>query len=410
MRILYFLIPLCFCMTTVFADGFWEEMSGTGATQKHHPVTFTINDTAYMLTGSDAISVTDDFYRYNQEEDNWENIGTFPGGARSYAYGREYDGKGYVGFGATPASGGGFDELFNDLWKFDPETHEWTELEPCECSGRAHPAFIPHDGKIYVGLGQDPSDRNDWWEYDIEEEEWTEKDPMPAPGRHHPYHFQAGDHVYAGMGHSGFNYFDDWFKFNTETKEWEEMNDHPGGPRVAGQEFSYNGKGYVISGDSAGHSNYKDGEFWEYHPEDDKWIRLADHPGNPPSDDRMGRWAPGAFVLEGYAYFFGGVNRNDNYMFNDLWRYQLGQQVSIDQENFEETMLAIYPNPAQDHITIETEHYIDEIKVFNTQGSKMNIDQPENDRLDISHLNEGLYFIKTRDKDGNWSQSRFIKE
>jgi N-acetylneuraminic acid mutarotase len=337
------------CGGSVFAQ--WEPLSVSAITTRHHPATFTLNDTAYLLTGTTLQSSpqgTADFFRYDEANDSWVRLPDFPGGARSFAYAASYEGKGYIGFGTND-----YETFFNDLWEYDPNTKEWTELASCDCRGRNHPVFVAQAGRIFVGAGNGPFDLSDFWSYDIDSNEWTQMPNLPGPPRHHPFHFAAGGHVYAGMGHSGANYYGDWYKFDVNTNTWEEMNEHPTGPRVAGQEFSHDGYGYIISGDGNFHQNLIDGEFWKYLHETDEWERLPDHPGSAP-DNRIGRWAPGSFVLNGYAYFFGGVNRGAGFLYNDMHRYKLDEEtVSVNNPAREKTT-QVYPNPATDRIFVQS--------------------------------------------------------
>jgi len=331
------------------AMGQWEEMSRSAVTTRHHPVTFTLNDTAYLLTGTTAQSSpagTADFFRYDEAGDTWVRLPDFPGGARSFAYADTYEGLAYVGFGTND-----YDSFYNDLWRYDPATKEWTELASCDCRGRNHPAFVAQAGRIFVGLGNGPFDLNDFWSYDIASDSWTQMPDLPSSPRHHPFHFAAGGYVYTGMGHNGNNYYGDWYRFDPATDTWTEMQDHPGGGRVAGQEFSYDGYGYIISGDGNFHQNLVDGEFWKYLHETDEWERLPDHPGNAP-DGRVGRWAPGSFVLNGYVHFFGGVNRGAGILFSDRHRYQLEETVSSPAPA-QELLTKVYPNPASAGVRVE---------------------------------------------------------
>jgi len=369
MKLRYLLLLSGLCLATA-AMGQWEEMSRSAVTTRHHPVTFTLNDTAYLMTGTTAQSSPDgtaDFFRYDQEGDSWVQLPDFPGSARSFSYAASYNGKGYIGFGSD-----GRGNYYDDLWEYDPATQEWTELASCTCRGRNHPVFVAQAGRIFVGLGNGPFDLNDFWSYDIASDSWSRMPSLPGPGRHHPFHFAAGGKVYAGMGHSGNSYYDDWFEFDPATDTWTELDQHPSGPRVAGQEFSYNGYGYIISGDGFGHQNLEDGEFWKYLHETDEWERLPDHPGNAP-DGRVGRWAPGAFVLNGYAYFFGGVNRGAGILFSDMHRFLLEEPVSLT-DPVQETTTRVYPNPAVDRLQIRWNDeavYQAPFSLYNMEGKRV---------------------------------------
>lgn len=393
MRILLLFAIGMISVTTAMAQ--WVEMNGSAVTTRHHPVTFTLQDTAYLLTGTTAQSSpggTSSFYRYDEASDQWVNLGDFPGGARSYAYAATYDGKAYFGFGTNDSN-----TFYNDLWEYDPVSKEWTELASCDCSGRSHPAFVAQAGRIFVGLGNGPFDRNDWWSYDIAADEWSQMPDLPGQPRHHPFHFAAGDHVYAGMGHNGGTFLADWYQFDPATDSWTQMEDHPGGPRVAGQEFSYDGSGYVISGDGSQHENLEDGEFWKYLHETDEWERLPDHPGNAP-DGRVGRWAPGAFVVNDHLYFFGGVNRGGGFLFGDTWRYDLRTSVSAENPERELVSMEVFPNPTRSEIRVKGKavQAQDKYQIYNQQGVLV-----QEDRLNAGEvlrlngeLSSGLYFLR----------------
>lgn len=407
MKHIYFLVFLLFITSELQAQ--WEQMNSSAVTSRHHPVTFTLDNTAYLLSGTTLQSNpfgTNNFYRYDEDNDSWIELDNFPGGARSFAYAVTYDGKAYFGFGANGTT------YFNDLWKYDPQTESWTQLNSCPCRGRAHPAFVAHNGKIYMGMGNDIANLNDWWEYDIASDSWTQRPDVPGPPRHHPFHFQAGDYVYAGMGHAGINFYADWYRYDTENNSWERMKDHPNGPRVAGQQFSYKGHGFVISGDGDQHVNLTDGEFWKYLHEEDEWLRLPNHPGNPP-DGRVGRWAPGCMVLNDHVYFFGGVNRVGNFIYSEVHRFDLREVISsVAEFDFEET-LEVYPNPASDFLQLKLpEETLQNPKVFVTDASgRIVLSQNLNDHsLRIDQLPSGVYQL-TISSEGKFPlRAAFIKK
>lgn len=351
---------------------------------KHHPVTFSLDGKGYAITGSNsADQPTDDVFQYNPAINQWSELTSFPGPDRSFAIGQAYNGKGYLGFGASNTS------YFNDIWEYDAETDNWSLLTNCDCSGRRHPAFIIRDDKIYVGLGDNATgDLDDWHIYDMSTDTWTQANDIPGDGRHHPFMFPAGDHVYAGMGHSGNLIYDDWYKFNIETDTWETMADFPGEARVAGTQFGHQGKGYVLSGDGSNHNFMPTGEFWEYDPETDSWTELTPHPG-------ISRWAPGSFVIDGAVYFLGGQNRQSGAILNDLWTYQLTLPTSSNELN-NDTEVRVYPNPASDLLFVNTgTDRNSAVTITNVSGQVVYqvAANSKNSAIDISHFESGVYTV-----------------
>lgn len=78
-----------------------------------------------------------------------------------------------------------------------------------------------------------------------------------------------------------------------------QMSNFPSEGRVAGTQFSYNCKGYILSGDGDDHRSLDSGEFWEYDPSNDTWTQLSSHPGDA-------IWAPGSFVIGREVFFMLG--------------------------------------------------------------------------------------------------------
>jgi N-acetylneuraminic acid mutarotase len=292
---------------------------------RHHPVTFSIGGFGYYGLGSSYFATCGsagpnnsmaDFYRYDPAQDSWKKLKNFPGGSRSFSYGVTYNGKAYLGFG----QGGGFK---NDLWEYDPTNDSWKELMPCPCAAREHPAMVQLNDKIYVGMGNESLYTNlkDWWEYDITNNLWGKKDDLPGPARHHPFYFSIGEYAYVGFGHGTLNVdgkyiYRDFYQYDPIQESWTRLNNFPGMARVAGTQFTYKGKGYVLSGDNNTHNSFLTGEFWCYDPLTDSWKQLDSHPGTS-------RWAPGSFVIDNKLFFTSGTTRNKQAFMRDLFEFQL---------------------------------------------------------------------------------------
>lgn len=298
----------------------WESFSLLpNGFQSHHSYAFGLDGKGYLATGATPTGFTDAFFSYDPDLDEWTQLSDFPGDARGFAIGDDWDGKAYMGFGVNPDG-----VYLNDLWVFDPQTMEWTELSSCPCAGRAHPALIANKGKVYMGLGNDPNgNMNDWWVYDIATDQWTQGANFPDDRRHHPFQFGVGDYAYVGFGH-GPSIYDEWYRYDVETDSWAQMSNIPAEGRVAGTQFAYNGKGYVLSGDGDDHGRMPTGEFWEYSPEDDQWTQLPPHPG-------FSRWAPSSFVLDHTVYFMNGIIRDPYYYATANYKYSFIQADIVEE-------------------------------------------------------------------------------
>ena len=384
----------------------WEYLSSLPGPGRNHPITFSIDGLGYVISGSNQ---TPDFYSYDPATDNWTQLDNFPGAGRGFSYGVVDNGKAYVGFGFNNFLG-----YLDDLWEYDPATDTWTQLASCPCLNRIHPAMVAVNGFIYVGLGGgENGNLGDWWEYDIANDSWSQKANFPDFQRHHPYYFGIDDFVYVGLGHgtipvNGWDVYNDFFRYDPATDTWLELNNFPGEGRVAGTQFSHEGRGYVLSGQGEDHLHLDYGEFYEYDPVSDSWFELNPHPGSA-------RWAPGSFVIDDFIYLTSGEILLDGIPLgqdsNELLRADIPSPAVNVNELHATTAFTSYPNPANEQININLTHgVIDQkglISMQNAAGQtvlEQSISQNGNLNLNlnVSELPVGIYFVKL------WDQNTLI--
>jgi len=297
----------------------WSSIPSYNSASRHHPITFSNDRYGFVIAGqTGSYEYLKDVHRYDAITNTWQQLADFPGGPRGFGYGVAKNNKAYLGFGKN-------DDFYpNDWWEYDMENDSWTQLADFPyASGRLHPAMVLVNQSVYVGLGSDLyGNLGDWWEYKIDQNQWVQRADFLFGDRHHPFYFGIGDFPYVGFGHgntigNGFNIYNDFYKYDPFTDEWITMSELPAEGRVAGTQFSYNGKGYALSGDGDDHSTLDSGELWEYDPQNDSWLQLDSHPGNS-------RWAPGCFVINCNVYFTSGLDRQSGTYYNDMLMAQLG--------------------------------------------------------------------------------------
>ena len=72
----------------------------------------------------------------------------------------------------------------------------------------------------------------------------------------------------------------------------------------------------------------------------------------------------------------------------------------------ENTQLNIYPNPANNLITIDANDVV-EVKLFDVVGKQ--ITSTQQNQIDVSNFNNGVYFIQVQTKQGNTSQKVIVQ-
>ena len=81
----------------------------------------------------------------------------------------------------------------------------------------------------------------------------------------------------------------------------------------------------------------------------------------------------------------------------------------LSQNKFNQNLLiSIYPNPTNSILSIETQEKITSISLINILGKKTNISNFENNKIDVSALQNGVYFIEIATEKGLQTQ-KFIK-
>ena len=294
---------------------------------RHHPITFSNDRYGYVIAGQNADGVyLSDVFRYDSQEGVWDQLLDFPGGPRGYSYGVSDGTYAYMGFGSNNSG------YLNDWWRYDLINDTWEELANFPYLGRNHPAMMLCDDKIFVGMGSiDSENLGDWWEYDILNNAWIQKTNFSFGDRHHPFYFSINDIPYVGFGHGNYIndnivIYNDFYKYDINADNWIQLNDFPSEGRVAGTQFSFNGKGYVLSGDGDDHGPLDSGELWEYNPESDTWIQLMSHPGGA-------RWAPGSFVINCNVFLTSGFEAESGTYYNDLLSLKLSEECGCDDED-----------------------------------------------------------------------------
>ena len=338
---------ICFFLLLLFGFPFlvlsqtWTQKSNFIGDGRHHPITFSNDSFGFVISGS----YLENAYKYDYCSDSWSQLQNIPFVGRGYSYGVAVGNTAFVGFGST--SNGSYP---TDWWQYDMSNDLWSQKTSFPGDGRQHPAMVVVNDKIFMGCGGNGNGNlGDWWEYDIPSDTWTEKTGFPANNRHHPYYFGIGNYAYVGFGHGSFagpgsnpsasSYiYNDFFRYDPSNDSWLQLSNFPSEARVAGTQFSYNGKGYVLSGDGDDHGPLSSGEMWEYNPLNDSWIQLPSHPGGA-------IWAPGSFVIGGEVYFLLGQDWNANTPVDPIsvYSYKLSQNSGCtDSVAFNFSSLAIY--------------------------------------------------------------------
>jgi len=85
--------------------------------------------------------------------------------------------------------------------------------------------------------------------------------------------------------------------------------------------------------------------------------------------------------------------------------------VGIEEHLIEEDGLSIYPNPSNGQVFVESNEGIQSIQLFSMNGQlirNQTLNNLKNFSLDLSSLNEGLYFMRLQTAKGDWKVKKLI--
>ena len=86
------------------------------------------------------------------------------------------------------------------------------------------------------------------------------------------------------------------------------------------------------------------------------------------------------------------------------------ENLSVDvSENTSESVINLYPNPANNYINISSDEKIDQIEIYNLRGKKMAGFSEFDKGINIEKLPVGIYFIKLKTEEGLITK-KFIKQ
>ncbi|WP_431123596.1 IPT/TIG domain-containing protein [Flagellimonas flava] len=293
---------------TVF-HGRWTQIADFGGEKSSLSVAFTISGKGYVVMSGEEPST--DVWSYTPETNKWEiEPNQFGGIARYSAVGFVIEDEAYVGSGRRNNLNWG------DFWNF--KSGVWSTVNTFPEGDRWWAVGFSNGNKGFVGTGfnGDNMESKDFWEYDPLDNLWTQKADFGGAARFSAAGFVIGEKGYIGTGYGGNSGFSDFWEYDISEDKWlkrANVGGEEGSLRSNAVGFELNGKGYIGLGIDEAENRLKD--FWEYDPDNDKWVGIADFKG----DARTGA---SVFVIDGKAYV--GLGNSDDDELKDFWVFDPG--------------------------------------------------------------------------------------
>ncbi len=301
--------------------GNWMVKKDFKGIARSQAVAFSIGNLGYVGTGYNynRDERLKDFWAYNPDEDNWQQIASLDAGgrakARSGAVAFSVNEKGYVGLGKNE------DSMLGDFWVYDPANNTWDTLNAVNQgpSARYGAVAFAINNIGYVGTGNDGSNQMDLWAYDPASNSWTEKNSYQSKVS------EAVAFVLNGRGYICTGYHNDYNKdlyaYNPDNNTWEAKrptgnvsaesydNKYTSMQRRKAVAFAIGSKAYITTGDGP---NSLKSEVWEYDPATDLWIEKSNFEG-------QGRNEAVSFTIGDRAFVTTGFSTSD---FDDTYEFK----------------------------------------------------------------------------------------
>lgn len=84
-------------------------------------------------------------------------------------------------------------------------------------------------------------------------------------------------------------------------------------------------------------------------------------------------------------------------------------QLNLSSDSFNFKTFTIAPNPTNNFINITTQNPINAIKIIDIAGRNTNITKFDNNKIDVSNLQNGVYFLEINTDTGSFKE-KFIKK
>lgn len=358
---------------------------------RYGAVAFNIADYGYAGTGSTGSRLCNDLWRYDPITDTWEEVEKMPAPARLAAFAFVIEGKAYVGGGFTQ------DTDLYDLWQYDPQLNKWTrkgDVPQLNFGDYNKSSFsIGNKGYLLATFND-----NNFYEYNSDSDSWRQLANFPGQGGTGQVLGQVGFVIgtkgYIGTGSGAKGYSTEFWEYDAKLNMWTQKAIFGGQPRSNAVGFSIHNSGFIGIGVASG-KYLKD--FWEYHPDSDTWTPIAD----------CGYSASNAFAMTigNKGYVGTGVDFSFSHNF---WEYTPDLSSSYLVEHSD--CIRVYPNPANDKLFLGiTELGPACFTILTLSGQLVKNGATHDKTIPLSDLQEGVYFLKVITRNKLFSQ-KFFKE
>ena len=377
----------------------WSQVTTSGgfSARTNASAVYNSNDNSIVVYGGETDNgFTDDLWRLDLDTYSWTEITVegnkpFPRHTADALFDAE-------GNRMLLYSGQGTGGLANDVWSFDFNTLEWTELnENSSASGQPSKRYgtisvlDEQEDRIvaFAGFASVGSRQDDTWAFDLSNNSWQELGPDPHPLQRCLHRGTLVDDqriMIAYGGQSGPPLGDIW-AYDLDANTWTELTPDDSPPARLWSTVNYIGDNRLIvfggNGTGQGRSSGVLADLWEFSLTDNTWTELTLTNGPPARDGHLGIFLP----CTGEVLILTGSNSSGE-LLNDVWKLE-GLVENTTETPVLEGLKAVY-------CTTEGQSTL----TANPGGGTFTGDISPGGTFDPSALGEGTYEIAYTLRDG----------
>ncbi|UII25639.1 galactose oxidase [Fulvivirga maritima] len=191
----------------------WTQVEDYGGSARLHAVAFAYNDRGYVGTGNDGDNYLKDFYSYDPATDSWREEVSIKGEKRDGAVAFTVDDRVFVGTGTNNGI------YQTDFFEFVPESTDiWvrmTELDDDDDYAivRRYGVAFGVEGMGFITTGSSGSNLTTTWAYDPVNDIWEERTAFEGLARQGAIGFTVNGRSFVGLGTNSSQRFDDLWEF-----------------------------------------------------------------------------------------------------------------------------------------------------------------------------------------------------
>ena len=377
------------------ANAQWAPIKSLGTGANDGCFSFSLHGKGYVGGGSGSLH----FYQYDTTANTWTLKGTTPNNTkRAFGFAFAANGKGYAGCGVNTVG------PTADMWMYNDSTNTWTARASFPGGERdAMLCFVIND-TAYIGGGFDSSEAewNDFYKYNPFTDTWTPLAALPMGAIGFPTSFVIGNKGYLATGVFGSSESKAVWQYDPSTDTWTPKSDFPGAARQTAFGFTINSYGYVGGGMAGYDTVFTD--VWRYNSITDLWSQVQNYTSSYPA------WST-AFTVGNTAYvgtgtYFSGSTLPGTDSFKKYWGIKNTTGTALVNGG---KQIELYPNPANDYLTIsELAEPGEIISINDLTGREVKRFKRSNGSLFVGDLLPNLYVLKCINSTGTHTVE-FIK-